>query len=112
MQAETAPASEPAELSETVEEVPPGHEFANTHLLTGVIIGHLPLAQVDGRLLPLGAVLDGHTLIAIERDFVVFERATDRERVALELKPRSAGAGERPLLMGTIGGAREQVHVI
>ncbi|MBP9024716.1 MAG: hypothetical protein KBH81_01060, partial [Phycisphaerae bacterium] len=89
-----APASEPAELSETVEEVPPGHEFANTHLLTGVIIGHLPLAQVDGRLLPLGAVLEGHTLIAIERDFVVFENATDSERITLELKPRSTGAGE------------------
>ncbi len=94
MQAETAPASEPGELSEALDESPPGLEFSNKHLLTGVIIGHLPLAQVDGRLLPLGAVLEGHTLIAIERDFVVFENATDSERITLELKPRSTGAGE------------------
>jgi hypothetical protein len=96
MQAATLPAPEPEEQPDPADGPPPAPDFASTHVLTGVIIGRVPLAQVDGLLLPLGAVLDGCTLVEIRRDFVVFERSDHQERVTLELKQRSANPNQTP----------------
>ncbi len=48
-------------------------DFAELHVLDGVALGRRPVAMVDGRLLALGAELDGYRLSKIERDRVVFD---------------------------------------
>ena len=72
MQTATTPQPLPGEEPEPSSELNPEPDFPSQHVLTGVIIGHTPLAQVDGRLLPVGAMLDGYTLVEIQRDCVIF----------------------------------------
>jgi len=68
--------------------------FAKRHKLTGVVVGSVsaggtptpPLAVVDNRVLTLNSDLDGYTLIEVQRDYVVFRRASSGERVTLELE--------------------------
>ena len=59
--------------------------FADHHQLTGVVLGGVPLAVIDGHLLPLNSDLDGFTLVEVWRESVVLaEIGTDR-RVTLKL---------------------------
>ncbi len=62
----------------------PGN-FGARHRLAGVVLGAEPLAVVDDVVVGLGAVLDGHTLVAVERDAVVFEETATGVRVRLTL---------------------------
>jgi hypothetical protein len=86
MQAATLSEPEAEGKSDPIAEPSATPDFASKHVLTGVIIGRAPLAQVDQRLLPLGAVLDGYTLVEIQRDIVIFQCPDSLERVPLELK--------------------------
>jgi hypothetical protein len=65
----SAPPEEPAPASAPAA---PEAPFENRHSLQGVILGPRPLAVVDGRLLPVGTQIDGHTLVRIERDTATF----------------------------------------
>ena len=85
----------PAPVEETAPETrdaaPPKPEFGALHELGGVILGESPLAVVDDRVLPLGAVLDGYILVELQRDYAVFQHLETQEQAVLELKkgPRS-----------------------
>jgi hypothetical protein len=61
--------------------------FSERHKLEGVVAGQTPLALVDGRALRIGALLDGHRLIRIERDRVEFD--LDGESAILKLPART-----------------------
>ena len=82
---------EPAVISETPEleeDVASQPDFASRHRLGGVIIGDKPLAVIDDRLLPIGSELDGHTLVEVHRDCVVFRQVGTELLVTLELEQR------------------------
>ena len=75
MQAAALAASTP-DLSGAAETTTPPEDvisFAELHVLDGVALGRRPVAMIDGRMLPLGARLDGYRLSTILRDQVVFE---------------------------------------
>lgn len=60
-------------------------DFGARHRLSGVVLGAEPLAVVDDVVVGLGAVLDGHTLVSVERDAVVFEETATGVRLRLTL---------------------------
>ncbi len=63
----------------------PAADFAARHRLSATVLGTQPLAVVDDVVVGLGAVLDGHKLVAVERDAVVFEALVTRVRVRLTM---------------------------
>lgn len=67
--------------------------FQSQHQLQGVITGPARLAVVDGKLLRVGARLDGHVLRSIHRDHVVFEGPGSR--VVLHLQRGRPAASQR-----------------
>jgi len=60
-------------------------DFAARHRLSATVLGAEPLAVVDDIVVGLGAVVDGHTLVAVERDAVVFEEQATGAQVRLTL---------------------------
>jgi len=64
-------------------------DFRDRHELSGVVIGRHPLAIVDGHVLRPGSELDGHRLVELQRDYVVFQAAQTGTRVTLKLIPRT-----------------------
>lgn len=86
------PPAEPAAAAPGPPSEPPRPGFAERHRLLGVMLGDVPVAVVDGRLLVPNSDLDGFVLVDVQRDYVVFERRADGERVRLELEsPLSGG---------------------
>lgn len=59
--------------------------FDSQHQLQGIIAGRVPLALIDGQLVGVGVVIDGHRLTEIQRDEVIFE--LDGRRISLPLAP-------------------------
>lgn len=63
-----------------------GPSFAERHTFSGILHGARPLAVVDQRVLPLQAELDGHVLIEIQRDYVIFRPVAGGADVKLTLR--------------------------
>jgi len=77
-----------AEAEDVAKDVPPPPTFDEVHQLTGVMLGRRPIAAIDGRTLRRNSELDGHVLIAIARDHVVFRSKESGEEIRLELQSR------------------------
>ena len=93
-----APSAPPSEIEQ--QKVGQPVAFSDQHTLSGVVTGAVPLAVVDDRVLPLHGRLDGHVLVEVQRDCVVFEASATGERVRLRLEvgPKTSGpaASETP----------------
>lgn len=59
--------------------------FEARHELQGILTGPLPLALIDGLLLPRGALIEGYRLVEIRADAVVFVKG--QERLILRVSP-------------------------
>ena len=62
--------------------------FEQRYRLQGVVTGRVPFAVVNGTPLPLGAPLEGRTLVEIHREHVVFQRGGSRVVLLLDGRPR------------------------
>jgi hypothetical protein len=71
-------------------------DFAVRHVLSGVTLGSHPLAVVNSRVLRLSDTLDGHTLIAIQRDAVTFRCQMTASEVVLRLRHESVPGDSTP----------------
>ncbi len=78
---EIAPAAAVAPAEEQA--APAG--FEDLHILDGILHGPCPVAIVDGRTCRVGSLIGGYRLTAIEREYVVFQRAG--EQAILRLPP-------------------------
>jgi len=76
------------EREETQSVVDPAAEFRARHRLLGVMLGSLPLATIDDRVLPLGAELEGYRLVRVTRDQVVFVEPQTQTQIVLEIELR------------------------
>lgn len=81
-----APAEEFAADAAQEAEPDPAVDFAARHRLVGVLLGKQPLAVIDNHLLAVNAELDGHRLVEVHRDRVVFQRPNADGTVVLELQ--------------------------
>ena len=75
------------------EEVEAQKSFPERHTLVGVMIGGQALAAVDDQVIALGSELDGHMLVEVKRDYVVFVEPQTGERfvLALDQGPKRSG---------------------
>jgi hypothetical protein len=67
----------------------PPQDFGTRHRLVGVMLGPNPMAVIDGHVLPLDSQVDGHALIQVARDYVVFRETATGAQVTLELERHS-----------------------
>jgi hypothetical protein len=80
---ETAP---PTDLATTAaQSAASDADFQTSHNLEGVLLGHTPLAVIDGHVLAVNSDLDGYTLVEVQRDRVIFHQLATGARVVLEL---------------------------
>ena len=81
------------EAEAPAEEAEAQKSFPERHTLVGVMIGGQALAAVDDQVIALGSELDGHVLVEVKRDYVVFVEPQTGERfvLALDQGPKRSG---------------------
>ena len=77
--ADPAPEPESQQASEA-------EDFRSRHRLSGVVLGQMPVAVIDGRVYPLYAELDGYRLVEIRRDGVLLRKVSGDARILLTLQ--------------------------
>jgi hypothetical protein len=86
-------ALEPAEAAASGEEkgapsaaaAPPPPTFNSPPRLVGVLLGAVPLAVVNERVLPVGGELDGFRVVTIARDHVVLHHTQSGQQLTLTI---------------------------